>query len=44
MFADQKKGKSTGDGYALQNKIASGNSIFECTKGQKREFKFTRDH
>lgn len=27
MFADQKKGKSMGDGYALQNKIASGTTI-----------------
>ena len=27
MFADQKKGKSAGDGYTLQNKIASGTVI-----------------
>ena len=27
MFADQKKGKSIGEGYALQNKIDSGTTI-----------------
>ena len=27
MFSDQKKGKSSGEGYTLQNKIASGTTI-----------------